>query len=49
MVPTANAAILGQRIRGSEVLLFPEGRHGFFDELAEQVTKTVVDFLLADG
>jgi pimeloyl-ACP methyl ester carboxylesterase len=49
MVPTANTAILGQRIPGSEVLLFPDGRHGFFDEFAEQTTKTVVDFLLADG
>lgn len=48
MVPTANAAILGERIPGSEVRLLP-GRHGFFDELAEPVTRTVADFLMADG
>lgn len=43
--PVANAKLLGDRIQGSRVRVYPRGRHGFFDESAAEVTDFVSDFL----
>ncbi|MCU4295986.1 alpha/beta fold hydrolase [Brevibacterium permense] len=45
MNPVENARILHERIPGSQLLILPEGRHGFFEEFAEVVTPAVVRFL----
>ncbi|WP_245949913.1 alpha/beta fold hydrolase [Calidifontibacter indicus] len=45
MAPVANAAALHERLRGSELHVHPEGRHGFFDEFAQPVTDLVGAFL----
>ena len=45
MNPVDNAHILHERIAGSQMLILPEGRHGFFEEFAEVVTPAVVRFL----
>lgn len=45
MNPVGNARILHQRIADSQMLILPEGRHGFFEEFAEVVTPAVVRFL----
>ena len=45
MNPVGNARILHERIPGSQLLILPEGRHGFFEEFAEVVTPAVVRFL----
>ena len=47
MNPVDNAHILHQRIAGSQILILPEGRHGFFEEFAEVVTPAVIRFLAA--
>jgi pimeloyl-ACP methyl ester carboxylesterase len=43
--PVGNATVLGERIAGSRVRIFPGGRHGFFDEFAPEVTDLVTEFL----
>lgn len=48
LAPPVNAQTLGRLIPRSEVRIVGGGRHGFFDEFAEPVTKTVTDFLTAD-
>ena len=45
--PAQNAHLLGERIPGSEVLVHPSGRHGFFEEFADVVTPTIRGFLRA--
>jgi pimeloyl-ACP methyl ester carboxylesterase len=45
MVPTANAHHLAGHIPRAELQTFPGGRHGFFDEFADQVSGTVYGFL----
>ncbi len=45
MNPVGNARILRDRIPGSQLLILPEGRHGFFEEFAEEVTPAVIRFL----
>jgi pimeloyl-ACP methyl ester carboxylesterase len=52
MNPVENARVLHERIPGSQMLILPGGRHGFFEEFAEVVTPAVVRFLdeaLADA
>ena len=45
MVPVANSDLLASRIPDTAVWLRPGGRHGFFDEFAEEVNPLVRDFL----
>ncbi|UVI37964.1 alpha/beta fold hydrolase [Brevibacterium spongiae] len=45
MNPVDNAHLLHERIPGSQLLILPEGRHGFFEEFAEVVTPAVLRFL----
>ena len=45
MAPVENAALLGDRIPGARVRITAGGRHGFFDEFAESVSRAVLDFL----
>ena len=46
MVPTANAPLLAQRIPGALLHLHHGGRHGFFDEFADEIGPLALDFLL---
>ena len=46
MVPTANAPLLAQRIPGALLHLHHGGRHGFFDEFADEIRPLALDFLL---
>jgi pimeloyl-ACP methyl ester carboxylesterase len=43
--PTANAALLAERIPGAELLMIEGGRHGYFYEFREQASPAVVEFL----
>lgn len=45
MTPVANAHVLHEAIAGSQLRVFPEARHGFFDELAKEVSPLVTAFL----
>lgn len=45
MVPTVNGRVLANRIPRARLELTPRGRHGFFDEFADDVTPRVLDFL----
>lgn len=45
MAPVANAHSLHGEISGSELALTVDGRHGFFDEFAEEVTARIRRFL----
>lgn len=45
MVPSSNAALIAERVPGAQVVTFPGGRHGFFDELEPTVGPLVADFL----
>jgi pimeloyl-ACP methyl ester carboxylesterase len=47
MTPVANAALLGSRIRGAEVVIHPGGRHGFFEQFADAMSPVVRRFLVA--
>ena len=47
MVPAANSSLLSSRIPDARVWTRPGGRHGFFDEFADEVNPLVEDFLLA--
>jgi pimeloyl-ACP methyl ester carboxylesterase len=43
--PTANAAILAERIPGAELVLIEGARHGYFLEFREEADGAVLDFL----
>lgn len=45
MVPTGNAALIADRIPEARMRLFPGARHGFFEELEDQVTPEILRFL----
>ena len=45
MAPVANAHLLADRIPHARLQLTPGGRHGFFDEFADDVNRAVLDFL----
>ncbi|WMY78566.1 alpha/beta hydrolase [Citricoccus sp. I39-566] len=45
MVPTENAALIADRIPDARMRLVPGGRHGFFEELEDQVTPEILGFL----
>ncbi|MCH5583523.1 alpha/beta hydrolase [Shimazuella sp. AN120528] len=45
MNPTANAYLLADRIPNAELSIINGGRHGYFIEFREEVTKRVIDFL----
>lgn len=45
MAPPQNAYAIQERIPHSRLLIHPTGRHGFFDEFAEEVTGVVTRFL----
>jgi pimeloyl-ACP methyl ester carboxylesterase len=45
MVPTANAPLLADRIPGARLHLHEGGRHGFFDEFADDLDPVLTDFL----
>ncbi len=45
MVPTANAPLLAERIPRATLHLHGGGRHGFFDEFADDLTPVIDDFL----
>lgn len=45
MVPTENAALIADRIPDARLRLYPGGRHGFFEELEDQVTPEILGFL----
>lgn len=47
MVPCSNSALIAARIPGAELRHHPGGRHGFFDEFADEVSPRVARFLLA--
>lgn len=47
MSPVENAFLLADGIAGSEVWIHEGGRHGFFDEFADDVTPRVLAFLTA--
>lgn len=44
MTPAQNARLLADRIPGARLCVYPGSRHGFFEEFAQQVTPTVIDF-----
>jgi 3-oxoadipate enol-lactonase len=46
MVPVANSELIGGRIPDATVWHLDGGRHGFFDEFADEVSPLVRDFLL---
>jgi pimeloyl-ACP methyl ester carboxylesterase len=46
MVPASNAALIGGRIPDATVWTLPGGRHGFFEEFADEVSPRVSRFLL---
>ncbi|MGE7439921.1 alpha/beta fold hydrolase [Kitasatospora sp. NPDC001175] len=43
--PTANAALLAERIPGAQVQLIPGARHAYFEEFRDLVSPLVLDFL----
>ncbi|KAJ3021876.1 hypothetical protein HKX48_007556 [Thoreauomyces humboldtii] len=45
MVPTSNAAIMADRIPNA-ILYLHQGRHGFFDEFADEVQPLLDEFLV---
>lgn len=47
MTPTGNAPLLAGRVPGAELRLVPGGRHGFFEEFADDVVPAVRAFALA--
>lgn len=49
MNPVENAHLLHERIPDSRILIFPGGRHGFFEEFAEVVTPEIISFLTESG
>lgn len=47
MVPVSNSELIGSRIPDATVWQLPGGRHGFFDEFADEVSPRVGRFLLS--
>ncbi|RBP67075.1 pimeloyl-ACP methyl ester carboxylesterase [Brevibacterium sanguinis] len=45
MNPVGNARLLHERIPDSRLVILPGGRHGFFEEFADQVTPEIIGFL----
>ena len=45
MVPAANAPLLAARIPDARLHLHEGGRHGFFDEFAEDLDPVLTSFL----
>ncbi|TWG12341.1 pimeloyl-ACP methyl ester carboxylesterase [Actinoplanes teichomyceticus] len=45
MVPAANAPLLAERIPGARLYLHEGGRHGFFDEFADEIVPVIDEFL----
>ncbi|WP_309133115.1 alpha/beta hydrolase [Brevibacterium sp.] len=45
MNPVENARLMDRRIPDSRLVILPGGRHGFFEEFAEQVTPEIIGFL----
>ncbi len=45
MVPVENSRIIASRIPGAELVVFKKAGHGFNIELADEVNRTVLDFL----
>jgi pimeloyl-ACP methyl ester carboxylesterase len=45
MAPVENAQLIAERIPNAQVRITERGRHGFFDEFSESVTRDVLDFL----
>ncbi|WP_413544235.1 alpha/beta fold hydrolase [Citricoccus nitrophenolicus] len=45
MVPAENAALIADRIPDARMVLYPGGRHGFFEELEDRVTAEIQRFL----
>ena len=45
MAPVDNAHVLHREISGADVYIHPGGRHGFFDEFADEISPRVSDFL----
>jgi pimeloyl-ACP methyl ester carboxylesterase len=45
MAPVENATLIADRIPGARVRITSGGRHGFFDEFAESVSREVLAFL----
>ena len=45
MVPPENAALIADRIPDARMVLYPGGRHGFFEELEDRVTAEIQRFL----
>ncbi|MEC3917640.1 alpha/beta fold hydrolase [Nocardia sp. CDC160] len=43
--PTANAALLADRIPGARLHLIPEGRHAYFEEFRQLASPAVLEFL----
>ena len=48
MAPVENAALLAARIPGAQVSITDGGRHGFFDEFSQAVSRDVLEFLSGD-
>lgn len=46
MVPVSNSELMATRIPDATLWTCPGGRHGFFDEFADEVSPRVRDFLL---
>lgn len=44
MTPVQNARLLAARIPAARLQVYSGGRHGFFEEFAQQVTPAVIDF-----
>jgi pimeloyl-ACP methyl ester carboxylesterase len=49
LTPVDNASLLADRVPGAELRVYPEGRHGFFDEFSSTVNPTVLYFLAMHG
>jgi pimeloyl-ACP methyl ester carboxylesterase len=47
MTPVENSRRLAELIPGARLHLYPEARHGFFEEFADEVTPEVLGFLAA--
>ncbi len=49
MTPVQNARLVAARVPGAVLEVVPDGRHGFFVEMADRVTPLVRSFLGANG
>lgn len=48
MVPVENGRLLAARIPGARLIIMPQGRHGFFEEFADQLEPVLLEFLHGD-